>query len=130
MKPYDTWALPLLKQKLLNAERVTQEVMLKETDGKAWRLSAAIYYLKRSGWDISTVTHMDRTVEYHLDHSEIQRIKAGKKSAVDIEVQIKDCRRTLQQEHPDKGGDPERFKAAKTELKVLKKRLRKQKRAA
>lgn len=75
MKPYSTWALPLLKQKLLKGEHVTQSGMLAETGGTAWRLSAAIYYLGRRGWNIQ---RYDRGLirVYYLEHLEIQRLRS------------------------------------------------------
>ena len=71
MSDYDTWALPLVKQKLLNGERITQADMLKATGGKAWRLPAAIYHLSRNGWEIMRHQNPDRTVSYYLTRQEI-----------------------------------------------------------
>lgn len=78
--PVDTWALPLLKQKLLDAEHVTQPAMLAETNGKAWRLSAAIYHLTKQGWDILRYDR-DGIRVYHLNHAEIQRLRIEAREA-------------------------------------------------
>ncbi|MFE8032028.1 hypothetical protein [Thiohalocapsa marina] len=72
----DTWALPLLKAKLLNGHHVTQADMLAETQSQAWRLAAAIYYLSaRCQWNIRRHDR-DGIRVYHLDHAEIQRLRA------------------------------------------------------
>ena len=82
MKSCDTWALPLVKEKLLKGEFVTQVDMLKATDGKAWRLSAAIYYLRNHDWEILGHENSDRTVSYYLTRQEIRR-QQGKLKALE-----------------------------------------------
>ena len=70
----NTWSLPLLKRLLLDGERVTQAQMLERTGGRAWRLSAAVYYLSRHGWDISRTDGPGGIREYFLTPRERQRI--------------------------------------------------------
>jgi hypothetical protein len=75
MNNCNTWALPLLKQKLLNGEHVTQSEMLAETSGTAWRLSAAVYHLSRRGWNIQRYDRSRMRV-YYLSHREIRRLRS------------------------------------------------------
>ncbi len=73
----DTWALPEVKRRLLAGERITQSDMLAATKGRAWRLSAAIYYLRhRHGWGIVSRTGADGCAVYWLPADEIARLRA------------------------------------------------------
>ena len=77
MSTKDTWALPIVKARLLAGERLTQANMLAATGGRAWRLSAAIHYLRhRKGWEIVTTLDGSRVAHYHLPPREIARIRA------------------------------------------------------
>lgn len=72
-----TWALPLLKKKLLSGGHVTQAEMLEATDGRGWRLSAAIFYLNHNlQWRIERYDDPHGFRHYHLEPEEIQRIRA------------------------------------------------------
>ncbi len=70
-----TWALPLVKARLLSGQRITQAQILQATSGRAWRLSACIHYLRRKGWGIQTRTNEQRCAEYFLSRAEISRLK-------------------------------------------------------
>jgi len=76
MKNGNTRALSLVKQRLLNGEHIDQPSMLEQTDGVAWRLSAAIYSLGKEGWNIARYDLPSKVRVYYLPHAEIQRIKA------------------------------------------------------
>jgi len=77
MTSKDTWALPEVKRRLLAGHRITQSDMLRATNGRAWRLSAAVHYLRHArGWDIATTKDASGCAVYWLPHSEIQRLRA------------------------------------------------------
>lgn len=77
MSTQDTWALPIVKARLLAGERLTQADMLAATGGRAWRLSAAIHYLRHNkGWGIVTILDDAHVAHYHLPPREIARIRA------------------------------------------------------
>jgi len=51
--------------------------MIEATQGRAWRLSAAIHYLRRSqGWGIASIKGRHGWAEYWLPHDEIQRLRS------------------------------------------------------
>ncbi|RMG35447.1 MAG: hypothetical protein D6720_07170 [Gammaproteobacteria bacterium] len=76
MTPMDTWCLPEVKRRLLVGERVTQADMLAITGGRAWRLAAAVYYLRKRGWDIRTTENASGCAVYHLPPNEIARLRS------------------------------------------------------
>ena len=82
MSSKDTWALPLVRRRLLAGERLTQADMLAATNGRAWRLSAAIYYLRhRLGWGIVSRTGANGCAVYWLPADEIARLRAAEVAA-------------------------------------------------
>lgn len=83
MSSTDTWALPEVKRRLLAGNRVTQADMLKATQGRAWRLSAAIYHLRKRGWNIITTMDAHKVAHYRLPHKEIQRLRQKEAAAQD-----------------------------------------------
>ncbi len=75
--PQDTWALPEVKRRLLAGHHITQSDMLAATEGCAWRLSAAIHYLRHArGWGIASRTGADGCAVYWLPADEIARLRA------------------------------------------------------
>jgi len=77
MSRQDTWCLPEVKRRLLSGQRITQAAMIEATQGRAWRLSAAIHYLRRSqGWGIASIKGRHGWAEYWLPHAEIQRLRS------------------------------------------------------